>query len=107
MMLLYTAIGLFPYSSTKIHLSHASLAQSLQEDNSEDDTFHVQACGFRVKNYQREFFTRKNAPVSPSELCKRSGLSKRSDLRRIGQNKKTVVGGVLPIQDVPMSSAII
>ena len=66
----------------------ASLAKSLQEVNSEGQYLHVRAEGFRVKNYRREFFTRKNAPVSPSELRQRLGLSKRSDLRRIVQQVK-------------------
>ena len=39
--------------------------------------------GFRAKNSLRYFFTRKNSPVSPSELRMCLGRSKRSDLRRI------------------------
>ena len=55
----------------------ASLAKSLQEVNSEGQYLHVRA-----------EVTRKNAPVSPSELRQRLGLSKRSDLRRIVQQVK-------------------
>ena len=75
----------------------ASLAKSLQEVNSEGQYLHVQAKGFRAKNYRREFFTRKNAPVSPSELRQRLGLSKRSDLRRIVQQVKIHCGKVCRI----------
>lgn len=53
-----------------------------------DNTCTFKPEGFRVKNYRREFFARKNAPVSPSELRQRLGLSKRSDLRRIVQQVK-------------------
>ena len=52
----------------------ASLTKSLQEVNSEGQYLHVQARGF----WDKKFFTLKNAPVSPSELRQRLGLSHKS-----------------------------
>lgn len=56
--------------------------------NSEGNTCEFKPTGFRAKNYLRQFFTRKNFPVLPSELRMGLGRSKRSDLRRINQGQK-------------------
>ena len=47
---------IIPYSSIKFHHYSASLGKSLQEDNSEDDTFHVQASGFRDTKFPLVIF---------------------------------------------------
>jgi len=80
---------IIPYSSIKFHHYSASLGKSLQEDNSEDDTFHVQASGFRDTKFPLVIFRpKKRSGIIVRVGEKGPGLSKRSDLRRIGQNQK-------------------